>query len=520
MISELLVSFFKRSIKAVIAHGLLFGVVGNVVAQEVPVFVNQETGAQVDLIRPYWNANVDIANRRMQCDHFAFNEESAVYEQVARGGSLSGVWLSDGEFFHNPLSEGRGFATVDHAYLADFRLNYWNVVEGVYSGMAPLENRPFIEVVTFNAASGVAQNSDMENNAVRIWYEEQGKGDSYHVCYDLDGAPLVPTGSAETGNTDLLPEQNFTFQLTTSNTAVAEAPELVRIDTGEPVEFVRAEFDYNGDLKGKAMLCGQYVWSGQYYNRIPDSGNYYRFSYAYTGGGSVPVAIDGIDFSSRVVSLGVDDFFVLDSANYIELVDSGWNVWTSPYTGSFTGCEVREPFGPDGVPLEGFEPFTPNRILSGAQGSCDYSGADQYGGWGWNSVTLESCPPLEVITPINNCDYSNAEQFGGWGWDPVAQTSCAPNEIVAPVPVNNDAQCDYSNAHLYDGWGWNSILGESCPPQAVLPTTSSDNCVDDDNDGWGWNGTASCQATAAQCIDPDGDGWGWDGTSSCRVEEL
>jgi len=333
------------------------------------------------------------------------------------------------------------------------------------------------------------------------------------LCYDLDGAPFVPTGSAEIGNTDLLPEQNFTFQLPPSDTPVTEVPEIIRLDTGEAVEFVRAEFDYNEDLKGRGVNCGLFRWNEQYgyvpASRGSGAAGTHEFRYAYTGGTEIPFMFGRDDDVLRFSGGSIDS--VLPSSSFIEVVEYGYNMWSSQ--GSFWGCRVGEVFD---VESSG-EPFAPNRILLTPQDSCDYSSADQYGEWGWNPATLESCPPLEA-TPSNNCDYSNADQYGGWGWDPIAQTSCAPNESpVTTVPVNNNEQCDYSNADLYSGWGWNSTLGESCPPQASDPMTPSGSCVDDDNDGWGWNGTDSCQVTAVQCIDPDGDGWGWDGTSSCRV---
>lgn len=57
--------------------------------------------------------------------------------------------------------------------------------------------------------------------------------------------------------------------------------------------------------------------------------------------------------------------------------------------------------------------------------SCDYTYASLNGGWGWNPVTLESCPPVEVA---DNCDYADAGVNGGWGWDPIAMQSCSPLE--------------------------------------------------------------------------------------------
>lgn len=52
------------------------------------------------------------------------------------------------------------------------------------------------------------------------------------------------------------------------------------------------------------------------------------------------------------------------------------------------------------------------------------------------------------------CDYSAAEQNGGWGWNPVKQTPCAP--------ANGAGFCDFSNAAANNGWGWNAATQQSC----------------------------------------------------------
>ena len=439
----------SRQARSVIIHGLLFGVVATATAQEAPVIINQETGTQVDLIRPYWNANVDIANRRMQCDHFLFDEESAVYVQRASGGHPSGTFLVDGEFFHNPLSEGGGLATVEDFIYAGLRPNGWAVTDGVYRGVTPLGESSFVEMVTYNASSNVSG-----NNAVRVWYTSdrftqgtslhgtlQRTGPSYHVCYDLDGAPLIPTGSADTGNTDLLPELNFTFQLPRSGTPVTETPEIIRIDTGEPVEFVRAEFDYNKDLKGRRMNCGSFRFneeSGRYIEdlRGVGLGRNYEFLHAYTGGPTVPVTTGPDDYTVLSGEFAVDDFLnssVL-SASHIEVVATGYNIWSS--IGSFEGCRVSEPFG-----SESLEPFAPNIILSLA-------------------------PEEPVVT--DNCDYTDAADFDGWGFDPVTMTSCPP--------LTGDISVDETTEVANNMEGTDTIDGSNGVLTNPIPT---DNTPDD-----------------------------------------
>lgn len=52
-------------------------------SEPAPVFTNQETGQQVELVRTYWDPNNDIAGRYIRCEGFTFDRETAVYEKDA-----------------------------------------------------------------------------------------------------------------------------------------------------------------------------------------------------------------------------------------------------------------------------------------------------------------------------------------------------------------------------------------------------------------------------------------------------
>ena len=433
-----------------------------VTAQEAPVIINQETGAQVDLVRPYWNANVDIANRRLQCDHFMFDPETAVYEQQQAGGHpASAPWRSDSEYFHSPLFEGGGLSTVDHGFLADYRANTWYVSDGLYTGMAPLNG--FVELVTYNAAD-----SDTDISAVRVWHVLQDTDPFYYVCYDLDGASFEPTGSAETGNTELLPEQNFTFQLPRAGTPVTVAPEIVRRDTGELVEFVRAEFDYNGDFKGRALNCGPFRWDEQRgyspVSRGDGLGSYFGFDYAYTGGAEVSHTFAWDDAGDLPSASAVDGFlhWTTRDASFIEVVESGYNIWyPESGAGVFDGCRLIEsPW------VESQEPFAPNRILLTAQGSCDYSTADQYDGWGWNEATQQGCPPED--NPDNGASEENTDEQDASDTDSTVDQS---DNGENTVPEDTDANGTGGTSEGGDDTTDNPDTGDS----ADTPEDSTDN---------------------------------------------
>lgn len=140
------------------------------------------------------------------------------------------------------------------------------------------------------------------------------------------------------------------------------------------------------------------------------------------------------------------------------------------------------------------EPGQSTNAATDNTGACDYSNADQFNGWGWNTTTQSSCPPTDAAEPVvntNACDYSNAALNNGWGWNATTQSSCPPAETAEPAVSTN--ACDYSNAALNNGWGWNNETRQSCPPgevdnmQTGIETSDCDYTDAALNGGWGWN---------------------------------
>jgi hypothetical protein len=137
------------------------------------------------------------------------------------------------------------------------------------------------------------------------------------------------------------------------------------------------------------------------------------------------------------------------------------------------------------------------RVSQGStNSSCDYSDAASNGGWGWNAMTSQSCPPLENVSnplPAAQCIDTDGD---GWGWD--GSRTCIPTAGNPATGTGVDSNCDYSDAASNGGWGWNATTSQSCAP---LENVSN-------------------PLPAAQCIDTDGDGWGWDGTKTCVIAAV
>ncbi len=377
-------------------------------AQEAPVIVNPQTGATVELTRAYWDANADIADRVMQCDFFAYDAASAVFIKKPENESLypyppEGPHEQTRSYFHFPLPDfpphinfaHMGDDTTDTTSVRGYR-PYWGVVDGVYAGVAPLAKSEFVEIVSYRSGN---------NDAVRVWYEDT-ETPNYHVCYALDGRALLPTGAA--GNlVNYVSLPDFTFETPAEIDLDEGIPEFINLETGEPVKLVRGEWSYNQNVALHRFECSNFTWGdgATFYVGAGDGGNSSRIFFPYSGGDTIKVYYqrDAAPWFNGTLSVNQFSF----ASGPMELTDSGYRVWQS--NGFYTECVVAKLKPANGnaydyIPDEhlywvnGEGPITPIRELPLSTIDCDYTDADSYDGFGWNSVTNESCPPLEDTT--------------------------------------------------------------------------------------------------------------------------
>jgi len=191
---------------------LAFTICLRATAQEAPVIVNPETGAVVNFSRAYWDANVDIANKRMQCDYFSFDAETGVFVKGEDRPAWpifdeSNLHLFNTQYTHLPLANETtqiNFALVElptQTIDRSLRLPFWTVNNGSYGGPAVLSRSDFVEIVALNSST---------DNAVRVWFEVDNVP-AYSVCYDAGGTALLPTGTIGSDNTQLVDLPNLTF---------------------------------------------------------------------------------------------------------------------------------------------------------------------------------------------------------------------------------------------------------------------------------------------------------------------
>lgn len=346
--------------------------------QAIPVVVNQQTGAQVELTRAYWNANVDMADRSIKCDGFRFNTESAVYE-----------FYGARYYRHAPI-----LTTSVESYLIGHggpEHDRWRVQDGVYRGVAEFDSHEYLELVNYEPSSGVT-NQVSSYNSIRVWHSPS----VYSVCFDQSGTSFIPTGSADIGNTNLvvLDElEDFSFQFPPPLDANHEVPVIYR--DGEQVGFVRGEWDYNNQLANETVSC---VENLPPYDGIgsPETPIRLRQDYlAYFGGDSVYLhetysdfdAVDRYTYSRSTSDINLGGLGFSD--NYMELTEAGFNIYVSE--SRYFSCSAP----------------TPKRVLALMPESCDYSTADQFNGWGWNPITQQGCHPLDFTNDAMGEDSEN-----------------------------------------------------------------------------------------------------------------
>lgn len=410
-----------------------------------PVVLNRATGAQVTLVRPYWNPQRDIENRTIQCDRYLFNAEQGAYFYPDSFGLIPGTqgYADNGvQYLHHPLSREQPW--VGHGEALTFRENsrqpVWTVEDGLYRGVSFFSSQ-YLELIE---RDGVA--------AVRNWTLYSGTTvDSYVECFDVSGAPFEPSGYAGE-SPPVYPEQIDDLVVSEYSNPIAgdEPLSITNRETGQPVVLERVHWNVRKDLIGKAVQCqinewsdyhGEYNFYSNYYADIhyfypPTAASPHTFLVAtewYESVSSATLSVqDGVQQGNRVVmSRYIERVKAFDGRDAIRIWESADKYVQCTLAGVFDNRLSVTPVNYGLVPTG-----TPQQV-----GQCIDSDGD---GWGWDGT--DSCR-VEVQPVIAGCIDSDGD---GWGWD--GSNSCR----VTAQPVGTE-------------------------------------CIDTDGDGWGWDGVVSCR---------------------------
>jgi len=217
-----------------------------------PIRINRETGEEINFIRPFWNAERDIANRDIECVEFRFNEESQTYE--SNMDANADLPFGTNRYRHEPLPNVAPFVgralfertRVDSVGLAEV----WTLNNGLYRGPMFVSSN-WVEVVT---------DPVQDNTVTRFWFyfSSPDNNSRYDECRDTSGQPFAPTGTFD----EVLPTPTapVPFELTATGFANPAEEVIVNLETGSEVVLQPAVWDIFNDLIGREIVCTDSVY--------------------------------------------------------------------------------------------------------------------------------------------------------------------------------------------------------------------------------------------------------------------
>ena len=217
-----------------------------------PIRINRETGEEINFIRPFWNAERDIANRDIECVEFRFNEESQTYE--SNMDTNADLPFGTNRYRHEPLPNVAPFVgralfertRVDPVGLAEV----WTLNNGLYRGPMFVSSN-WVEVVT---------DPVQDNTVTRFWFyfSSPDNNSRYDECRDTSGQPFAPTGTFD----EVLPTPTapVPFELTATGFANPAEEVIVNLETGLEVVLQPAVWDIFNDLIGREIVCTDSVY--------------------------------------------------------------------------------------------------------------------------------------------------------------------------------------------------------------------------------------------------------------------
>ena len=240
-----------------------------------PIF-NRETGEEIRLIRPYWNANRDIAGRDIECKGYDFDETEGRYtNQSGRYDTnlshdalpLSPPYMAAADFDKNPY-----FISPDMVIY-----KVWTVIDGRYIG--PMMGRMSVNYTTpiFDWLE-IIDATDTAPAGIRIW----GSRPTYRECFDKSGQSFGPTGFiGEEFPANEIQDRSLIATGISAPAQFAETP--VNLETGQPVNLTTAYWDVYESSWGRAISCWPTQWDGSNYFPQFHSGVLNYFYEASTG---------------------------------------------------------------------------------------------------------------------------------------------------------------------------------------------------------------------------------------------
>lgn len=311
-----------------------------------PTYINEETGLEVELVRPNWDGNSDFVNRVIECQLYLFDDANQRYipdpdDYVAR---------SSLHFEHLPLPSSEPYQGHVFPNVPTNSFSYWTISDGLYNG-SNLLNDPYIELI--ENANGVKSIRTWEYpNATPVGVYDFPYISSYHSdwsitpprgyyqCEDVSGSDFMPTGSP--GEPTSQPYELADLTLSVRANDGESTDEVIDLRTGLPVVQEKIYWNYNEDLAASPLGiigCQSYEFSegGNTYIQGHADAEYYYYIRAFEGAdvGNLRhrTQFEGIEstyITTHTNGIVEPEFRSVFSSDKAEILsDSSIRLWTS-----------------------------------------------------------------------------------------------------------------------------------------------------------------------------------------------
>jgi len=446
-----------------------------------PEYINSRTGEPAQLIRAFWDGNADLIGRDIVCQKFSSSGETGFFFEfrwfrflAIPTGSTAGFYYSadtQAELTPDPTevpflwdwsvdygrleSNSKIEISVEHfpgavpGFPSFFNSSQSFSGDNAYSYVEPFINSDGVQAIRFYETEGILQNVPID----------------YTECSDGSGQPFGPSGSPNSAAT-AVPSPYIETPLLFTGTQEPK-PVVVNRETGLEVNFETGIWDAQADFVDRTLTCTSYFYDegiNGYNTGFNGAGIFVsHYEPRVTGFSEVKGArVDLFEGRYFYGEWSVDGDQGPASQWYEPVTNSagteGVRYWIGgpsdiERSNRYQECYARDRNGPVSSRPNSINTATEVNEVDPVEVSADDTNIDE-------ALPIANEDTLPVVT--DNCDYTDAADFDGWGFDSITMTSCPPidngvsvNEMTdvangaegtGPVEVSDDLQTNPSPA--------------------------------------------------------------------------
>ncbi len=234
----------------------------------------------LNMIRTYWDPNVDFANKEIECT--IFRDESAFHAHELE--NLADVFTIK----HYPLPDVKPYMGEFEITFTTFAeqkaTNTWRAADGAYFAELHYYNPTMTSSVGLFAGYWGEPIDIDGQQGMRFWYGAQLfddpeliRGSLYQDCRYTSGEPFRPTGGV---NQPATPSGVTEFEIAglAAGPSIDQKPEIIHPQTNAMLDLQSFSWNIKDDLLFREILCLPRQWNGNFFDTFDSSSiNSYRF---------------------------------------------------------------------------------------------------------------------------------------------------------------------------------------------------------------------------------------------------